>query len=486
MLQNCKLPTTPLGLRTALRYDIPINDEGDTMLHPIAQRIGPRPYPVQEPCFQPKFGTTPTPDPGQQRMAELATQYPVIKRMFDLIDIPSATPQKDPRYQGEITRHMERVKALVIQSFRQAGVTNIEQNPQGSLIIRVPGSPGYENARPLMLTAHMDIVPGDINNPTRPINRQFKAMNGREFITSDGTTTLGADDKGGLAMILDNVARLRDKPHAPLEIILSPDEESSCDSLKTLDTSQFKAKNVLVVDEFYDFQVTNGLASAVMIDVSVTGTNGGHSGDDINKPNRLNAILLLSNILKKLGTGVIADHPNHPGLPLISKNLGLIQGGSAANSIPESASATLMLRSFDRPAQERELARIQTVLKNAERYYKATQPNLKITMQSSEEYPPWQGDPNSPLLPLCKQASREMGGPEVQVKMGHAAAQASILANKTNANGDRFDAVLIGPHIEEAHTCRERIDWKTLVQANNWLGNIIELYTRQAASKSSS
>lgn len=415
-----------------------------------------------------------------RRMAELAQKYPVLQRMFELIDISSATPQEDPGHHQVVEKNLTRIRTLITRRFREIGITDIEQNEYGALIIRVPGSPGYENARPLLLTAHMDIVPADRQNPTRPVIRTLKTIEGEEFIATDGTTTLGADDKGGIAMIIENVAQLRQKPHVPIEILLSPDEESSCNSLRQMDTSKFRAKEVLVVDEFYDFRVTNGLASSVLIDINVSGTNGGHSGGDINKPNRLNAIMLLNRVLSKLGTGTIAEHPKHPGVPLISKNLGLVHGGSAPNAIPESASATFMLRSFDRKAQEEELARIARILKSFEKHHQRTQPNLKLEMAAQEEYPPWQGHPHSVLPPLCVQASKEIGGPPVRVGPFHVAAQASILANKTNHYGEPFDAVLIGPRIEEAHTVRERIDWKSLVRVNEWLGKIIELYTSRA------
>ncbi len=416
---------------------------------------------------------------GQERMSALAQQYPVIRRMFEMIDIPSATPQADPRHHQPVTEQMARMKALVIKSFQDLKIPNlqIEENEWGSLIIRVPGSPGYEKARPLMLTAHMDIVAGNPLDPTRPVQRRLFQHEGREFIGTDGTTTLGADDKGGLSIIIENVANLKNKPHVPIEIVLSPDEESSCDSLRKLDTSKFKARHVIVVDEFNAFKVVNGLASAVEINVKVTGTNGGHSGVDITRPNRLNAIDLMSRMVPKIGTGPVTMHPHYPNMPLISKNIGMMQGGTASNAIPESANMTIMMRSFDKDAQSKELTRMDQLFRNYERRHRQTQPNLKIKMDWQEHYPAWQGDPKSVLPGVCQDASKAMNGPEVQVGPIHAAAQASILANKKNAYGEQFDAILIGPHIEEAHTVRERVDWQSVVHVNDWLGKIIEHYT---------
>lgn len=421
------------------------------------------------------------------QMQQLSTQYSVMKTFFDLVAIPSATPQKDPRFADGVNQNLKKVEDLIVSKFQALGVTNITRAANGSLIVRLPGSPGMENRMPLMLTAHMDIVAGDPENPNRLVKPRLIQDGTRQYIASDGTTTLGADDKGGIAMILDTVARLQGKhpeqtvplPHIPLELVFSPDEESSCDSLKTLDTSQFKARHVLVVDEFDAFKVTTGLASAVMIDVDIQGILGGHSGADINKPNKLNAILLAAEIAQALGTGVIATHPTVPSIPLISKNIGLVQGGSAFNAIPEKAKLSIMMRSASQEAQNAELERMRNTLKGIETKYKAMQPGLTLKMTAQEEYPAWEADPASPLPPLLSQAATQMGGPAVTVGPIHAAAQASILANKTNSRGEKFDAVLIGPHIEEAHTTRERMDWQSLVESRKWLGQIIKNYTFQ-------
>jgi tripeptide aminopeptidase len=421
-----------------------------------------------------------------EEMLQLASQYSVIKTMFDLIDIPSATPQNNPRFDALVNANLDKMSKLVELKFRQLGITTIQKEPNGSLIIRIPASQGYENKTPLMLTAHMDIVAGDPENPTKPVQKKLIERDGKQFIATDGTTTLGSDDKGGIAMIVDTVARLLGKhpeqqtpiPHAPLELLFSPDEESSCESLKTLDTSQFKAKHVLVVDEFDVFKVTTGLASAVIIDVQIEGLQGGHSGADIMKPNRVNGISLMAEVVKKLGTGVIAKHPQYQNIPLISKNIGLIQGGSAYNAIPEKAKVSIMMRSASKDAQDAELARMKAVLQEIQAKYQKKQPTIKLVMTSKEEYPSWEGDVNSPLPNLAKNASQAMSGPSVKVGPIHAAAQASILANKTNARGEKFDAVLIGPHIEEAHTVRERIDWKSLVEARKWLEQIIVQYSQ--------
>lgn len=430
----------------------------------------------------PAFGNTP-PD----RLRQLQGTYPVLDTMLDLIAIPSATPQADPRHARAVEQNLDRVKQQVIDRVKALGITDIEENQHGSLIIRVPGSKGYENRQPLLLTAHLDIVPGDPDDPTRAITPKLISQDGKEFIGTDGTTTLGSDDKGGVAMILDNLARLTGKhpaqktplPHVPLEILFSPDEESSCDSLKKLDGRTIRAKHAIVVDEFDVFKVTTGLASAVMIDINLSGLRGGHSGADITDKSRLNGISLMSEVVQKVKTGVIQMDPHYPNMPLISKNIGMVQAGYAPNAIPDKFKMTVMLRSGDAQAQVKELKRIRQVLDRIEKKYRALEPDIKIGMKAVEEYPAW-SNPNSQLIPVAVKAAKAIHGPKVDVGPIHAAAQASILANKTNAYGEPFDSVLIGPHIKDAHTVFEKIEWQSLIDANRWLGAIIQEYTRKS------
>ncbi len=414
-----------------------------------------------------------------REMTALAEKHPVLKKLFGLIDIPSATPQPNPQFQKAIAENMDKVRDLITQYGKEVGITQIERNQYGSLILRVPGSPDYEDASPLMFTAHMDIVPGDPENPTRAVIRTLKTIHGKTYLCSDGTTTLGADDKSGIAGILQMVANLKNKPHVPVEILFSPDEESSLASLKALDTSQFKAQNVVVVDSFDDLSVTTGLASAVFISIDLQGTNGGHSGEDINKPNRGNAIFFISDLIQKLGTGVIETDPQHPSFPLLSKNLGMIEGGSAPNSIPTAVTLKYLLRSATKEAQQKELTRMQTVIADFQTKYQPTQPHLQINMTINEAYPPYQIKPTSILPKLCQKAIEKIKDQKVTVGPIHAAAQSSILANKTNAQGKQFQSVLVGAHIEEAHTKNEKLDIQSEIMLPQVLTQIVEDYTQQ-------
>jgi tripeptide aminopeptidase len=73
------------------------------------------------------------------------------------------------------------------------------------------------------------VLPGDPSQVIRVAdNPELKELHGCTLITSDGTTLLGADDKAGVAIIMESAAYLLEHPeipHGPLRILFTCDEE---------------------------------------------------------------------------------------------------------------------------------------------------------------------------------------------------------------------------------------------------------------------
>jgi tripeptide aminopeptidase len=109
-----------------------------------------------------------------------------------------------------------------------------------------------ENVKP---TFHEDYRGGDIPLPSgRTItvkdNPYLKECVGETIITSDGTTLLGADDKAGIAEIMEALTRLvenPDFPHGTIKVGFTPDEEVGA-GVKHFDIQKFGAKVAYTMD----------------------------------------------------------------------------------------------------------------------------------------------------------------------------------------------------------------------------------------------
>src|SRR5207302_6658742 len=73
------------------------------------------------------------------------------------------------------------------------------------------------------------ILPGDPRQVIRAQdNADLAALKGKTIITTDGTTLLGADDKAGVAVIMEAATYLAahpEVPHGPICVCFTCDEE---------------------------------------------------------------------------------------------------------------------------------------------------------------------------------------------------------------------------------------------------------------------
>lgn len=188
------------------------------------------------------------------------------------------------------------------------------QDSVGNIIIKKPGTAGYENSDPVIIQGHMDMVcekteDSDHNFETDPL----------ELYVEDGfvkarNTTLGGDD--GIAMayalaLLDS----DDIPHPPLEAIFTVDEEIGMGGANYIDLSCIKGNILLNIDsdvegtilagcaggllETLDIPVEREIKSGYLADIKVKGLRGGHSGSQIHEQ-RGNANKLIARILNSL------------------------------------------------------------------------------------------------------------------------------------------------------------------------------------------
>ncbi len=208
---------------------------------------------------------------------------------------------------------------------RQLGL-RFRQDQVNNLVIWKDASPGYENAEPIILQGHMDMVCAKTEDCAKDMAKEPLDL------ATDGAwvwaekTSLGGDNGIAVAMIL---AILADDslPHPPLEAVFTVDEEVGMDGAFALDCSDLKGRKLLNLDSEEEGVFTVSCAGGVRADcllpakreplagetcytVTLSGLQGGHSGADINK-GRGSANQLMGRVLysawEELGTLRLAD-----------------------------------------------------------------------------------------------------------------------------------------------------------------------------------
>ena len=207
------------------------------------------------------------------------------------------------------SHHEERVADYLCQ-FAERLHLEYERDRENCVVIRKAASPGFEDAEPLVLLNHMDMVCVGMSDP---LNDPIQAYEDKGWMKARGTS-LGADNGIGLSMAL---AVLEDDriEHPALEVITTTNEEDGMTGASQLGKDFLRGRKVINLDsEDYD-TITTGAAGACLqfhripmtrqpvpggkhrwYRIRFEGGLGGHSGVDINK-GRCSAVVAVWAIL---------------------------------------------------------------------------------------------------------------------------------------------------------------------------------------------
>jgi tripeptide aminopeptidase len=199
----------------------------------------------------------------------------------------------------------------------------------GNIYVGVPPTAG-EAGMPIFLNAHLDTVP-----PTRPIEPEVR--NGIVVNRHDGI--LGADNKAAVSVMLEAVAALvrEGRPHAGVELVLTPMEEVGLRGAKAFDAARLHAR----VGYCYDHAAPVG---GVVLAAPTQRTlrfrfigRAAHSG--IAPEQGRSAVVAAAR--------AIADMPLGRIDAATTANVGLVSGGVAGNIVPPECDVLAEARSRD-------------------------------------------------------------------------------------------------------------------------------------------
>jgi di/tripeptidase len=233
----------------------------------------------------------------------------------------------------------------------------------------------------------------------------------------------------------------------------------------------------LVLDGEALYEVTWELASTTEVMIALHGARGGHSGVDIDKPDNINAIKVMSELDSLIPQGVVEK--NDRGI-VTSINAGLTEGGSAGNVIASEAKITYLVRSTNAASEAALLEKIRDAVSRVERKYQALQRSFGIDLKVNQSLPPWPADIRSPLLGLVAKATEQVAQRRISPLSVHAGAETNIYANKENSKGETLRPLLLGvANLDAIHTGRERMDWRSLIAGRDWMLAIIGLLAKE-------
>jgi len=247
-----------------------------------------------------------------------------------------------------------------VLSVAQARGLEAATDGYGNVVVKVPASPGRENAPTVVLQSHLDMVCE--KNAGVTLDFATDAIVPRrdgDWLYATGTT-LGSDNGIGVAAMLA-IAGASDLAHGPLELLFTVEEEIGLNGATALDGGLVSGRVLLNLDTEEERALYVGCAGGagcelrmplegmfgaegrVALAVELSGLKGGHSGVDIHLQ-RGNSISILARAL-----WAVAESS---GLEMVS-----ISGGNLTNAIPREARAVVRVAPDARRGFEMELGR---------------------------------------------------------------------------------------------------------------------------------
>ncbi|HLR54561.1 MAG TPA: M20/M25/M40 family metallo-hydrolase [Pseudogracilibacillus sp.] len=364
----------------------------------------------------------------------------MIEEFIELVTTDSET-----KYEANIAALLKKKCNDLGLEVTEDDAANQTDHEANNLIINMPGS--VKSAAPIFFTAHMDTVTPGVG---------IKPQQKDGYITSDGTTILGADDKAGIAVIFEVIRSLQENEiaHGDLQFVITVGEESGLVGAKALDAALLKAKYGYALDSNGDIgSIVTTAPFQAKINAKVTGKTA-HAG--LAPEKGASAITIAAKSIAKMPNGRIDDET--------TANIGYFQGGKSTqtNVVVDEVSIVQEARSI----QENKL---ETVLHDIEKAYNETAEALGGTVEVNIEwmYPGFQHQPDTQVVQVAKQAAETLDLPVELLKSG-GGSDANIF------NGHGVPTVNLAVGYEHIHTTNERIHTDHLENLTKYVLEIIQ------------
>lgn len=353
----------------------------------------------------------------------------LVKEFIELVKIDSETKQE------------AEISSILKDKFTHLGLDVVEDNSMektghasGNLICTLKGN--IEGADPIYFTSHMDtVVPGKNIVPSIQ----------EGYLVSDGSTILGADDKAGIAAMIESIRLLKENKlsHGDIQFIITAGEESGLAGSRQLEMKHVTAKYGYALDS--DGKVGNiviGAPFQTRINAVVKGKTA-HAG--VAPEKGVSAITLAAKAVAKVPLGRIdAD---------TTANIGsFFGGGQQTNIVCDYVEIVAEVRSLDQEKMEMQIDRMRQAFQETAKSMQGS-----VDFQTTLMYPGYKRPADDHVVQVAKQAAGKIGRTSELVFSG-GGSDANVIA------GHGIPTVNLAVGYEEIHTTNEKMPVEELIK----------------------
>ncbi|NCX95245.1 MAG: peptidase T [Chitinophagia bacterium] len=320
-------------------------------------------------------------------------QHSVAERFMRYVQIDT---QSNPESKSQpSTEKQKDLSRILVAELLDMGIADAHLDEYGYVYATIPSNTTKE-VPVLCFCSHVDTAPDCSGKDVMPILHQnyqgntltlpaeppvtispyehpyLKECIGHDIITASGNTLLGADDKAGVAIIMD-IARFlssnTDIPHGTIRILFTPDEEIGRGVAK-VDMDKLGAHYGYTFDGGERHFVEGETFSADAANITFTGISA-HPG--YAKGKMVSAI--------KAASAFVNSLPANEWCPEATEGKQGFVHPTMINGTLEQAQVQLIVRSFDTPKLAEYAQRLQQLLHTTEARFPGLKTNMKITEQ---------------------------------------------------------------------------------------------------------
>lgn len=313
----------------------------------------------------------------------------------------------------------------------------------GNLIAYLPAT---DSSLPtLMLQSHMDTVAPGVG---------IQPLVSDTYVTSGSDTILGADAKSGVTIILHALREViaAGIPHGELQVVFCISEETGLLGAYHLDYSKVSPKYCFVFDGGRQPGVMTTCApSAFKMTYRIKGL-ASHAG--VHPERGISAIQAAAQGIARMKLGRIDFET--------TANVGVIEGGTARNIIPDSCTLLAEARSHDEDKLKRQMDHMAMCLRHASLEGGAELLEPEVHASYRRFFLP----DDAPIVQIAWRAAEALGY-EPRTEVGGGGSDANVF----NERG--IPALICPTGGEGAHTLQERLDIDAFVGCARFLVQII-------------
>ena len=327
-------------------------------------------------------------------MAELTIQHTVTERFLRYVTIDT---QSDPESTAvPTTEKQKNLSRLLVEELQSMGIQDAALDQYGIVYATIPAT-SEKPVPAICFCSHVDTLPDCSGENVKPvIHRNYngqemvlpgdpsviiwfsehpdlQAQAGNDIITADGTTLLGADNKSGVAAIMDAAHFLIQHPelkHGTIRLLFTPDEEVG-HGVDHVDIKKLGAQFGYTIDGEAAGTLEDETFSADLVTLIVHGVSA-HPG--FGKDKIENAI--------KIAAAIIDALPKDSLSPETTDNMEGFIHPSGINGTLEQATVKFIIRDFkDDGLQQKEQFLRQIAEQTLKNY-----PNSSFEFVVTEQY----------------------------------------------------------------------------------------------------